>query len=339
MSVLIKNARIYTMESGVIENGYICENGGVISDIGNMDALPSGDFVVIDAGGAYLLPGLIDAHTHAGLFRDSSGDAFSALSSDTPYFKTACGIDLSQRAFSDALRHGVTCHVCSPASGAVATGSVCAVSAEKDGAKILSRLCGFKFALGENPKSEDAETDIRKIISENRELFSPLFERKAPALFHCHKKEDILSAISISEDFGFECILLHATEAPLVPDAILRKARGIITGPVLNTRTKPELKNHSEALFSELSALSPAVCTDFPETPSERLMLCAALSGADELSAFAAITVTPARLFGLDDKIGSLRRGKAFDLVMYDTHPFDLRAKVISVFSKGSRVV
>ncbi len=339
MSVLIKNARIYTMESGVIEQGYICSNGGVISDIGSMDALPSGNFEVIDVDGAYLLPGLIDAHTHAGLFKDSASDAFSKLSSDSPYFETACEVDLGERAFFDALKHGVTCHICSPASGAVATGSVCAVSVDKNGAKILAKRCGFKFALGENPKSENAETEIRKVISENRELFSPLFERKIPALFHCHRKEDILSAISISEDFGFQCILLHATEASLVSDELLKKTHGIITGPVLNTRTKPELTNHSEKLFSELLALSPAVCTDFPETPAERLMLCAALSGEDELSAFSAITITPARLFGLDDKIGSLGRGKAFDLVMYNTHPFDLRAKVISVFSKGMRVV
>lgn len=64
-----------------------------------------------------------------------------------------------------------------------------------------------------------------------------------------------------------------------------------------------------------------AITTDSPVIPEEYLPLCAALAmknGLDEMEALKAITINPAKILGLDDRIGSIKEGKDADIIICD---------------------
>ena len=84
-----------------------------------------------------------------------------------------------------------------------------------------------------------------------------------------------------------------------------------------------------------------AICTDHPVTPIQYLPLCAAIAEAEGLSyrhALEAITIVPARLFGLDNRIGSLKPGKHADLLLFDSDPLGVCARPKLVLIDGKKV-
>lgn len=81
--------------------------------------------------------------------------------------------------------------------------------------------------------------------------------------------------------------------------------------------------------------------TDHPVIPQKYLVLCSALackSGMDEIEALKAITINPAKILGIDNRVGSIKEGKDADIVIYKGHPFDIFSEVEYVLIDG-RVV
>ena len=153
----IINANILTMAGENIENGTVIFDK-TINYVGENAVLPDG-CEVIDAKGAYLMPGLIDAHCHLGLFGDSLGvegdDGNEDSDPITPQLRAIDAINPFDRGFADARRAGVTCVVTGPGSANPISGQFAAV--KTDGIcvddMILKAPAAMKFALGENPKS------------------------------------------------------------------------------------------------------------------------------------------------------------------------------------------
>ena len=153
---LIKNGRIVTGTGEIYENGVIAFDKKIKYVGADYDA---NGCEVIDAEGMYVLPGLIDAHCHVGLFGDSLGfegaDANEDSDPITPHLRAIDGINPQDRAFEDAVRAGVTTVVTGPGSAnavggqfaAVKTAGVCVDD------MVIKAPCAMKMALGENPKS------------------------------------------------------------------------------------------------------------------------------------------------------------------------------------------
>ena len=154
------NAHIITCDENEGEFfGYVTYDGGKIVSVSKGDYKPSGDEEEItDARGGYVLPGLIDAHTHLG----NSGDASGFESDDindindpcTPHFSSLDSVNPFDRCFEDARNAGVTTVLTGPGSANALGGSFIAV--KTDGKRIdkmiLRAPCSMKMALGENPK-------------------------------------------------------------------------------------------------------------------------------------------------------------------------------------------
>ena len=84
-----------------------------------------------------------------------------------------------------------------------------------------------------------------------------------------------------------------------------------------------------------------AICTDHPVVPIQYLLLSAGLAVRDGLSreeALRMITLEPARICGLDDRVGSLRVGKDADLVLFREDPFSVTFRPEQVFVNGCPV-
>ena len=158
--LLIKNAHLLPMEGEEIPSGYLRADGnGRIAALGEGEPDPAPDDEVIDAAGAYLLPGFVDAHSHIGLWEDAltfeGADGNEDTDPVTPHLRAIDGINPMDTAFREALEAGVTTVVTGPGSANPIGGQFAAiktfgVSVDE---MIIKAPAAMKMALGENPKS------------------------------------------------------------------------------------------------------------------------------------------------------------------------------------------
>ena len=154
----------------------------------------------------------------------------------------------------------------------------------------------------------------------------------------------ISTAVRISREFDIDYVLVHATDAYLICDELSEESPlGILSGPILTDRSKPELTNltpKSTGIISK-SGIKTAIVTDHPETPIQYLVLCAAVAvreGMDKTSALKAITLNAAEICGISDRVGSIEVGKDADIVLYKGDPLNIMNKPETVIINGITV-
>ena len=129
----------------------------------------------------------------------------------------------------------------------------------------------------------------------------------------------------------------------MVTEELAECGADVFSGPFLSDRSKPELINLTPASPGILAGagIRTAVITDHPVIPIQYLPLCAGLAvreGMDYDAALRAITITPAKILGLDGRVGSLTIGKDADFSVFDCDPLTLTAKPLAVFIDGKAV-
>ncbi|MGN0686949.1 MAG: amidohydrolase [Oscillospiraceae bacterium] len=174
------------------------------------------------------------------------------------------------------------------------------------------------------------------------EALLPLFsgENKLKAHFHCHRADDIFTAIRIAKEFELDYVLIHCTDGGIIADELSEDMPAVVAGPLFGDRGKPELHNHDIRTPEILSqhGISCAICTDHPETPIQYLPLTAALAVRGGLSteeALRGITIHAARILGIDDILGSAEVGKQADFSLFSGHPLDISVTPEMVFVGG----
>lgn len=157
--IRIINARVISMVGEPIEDGYVTLENGKITTLGTMEAVPQDGCETLDAAGGWLLPGLVDAHSHIGLYEDSLGfegeDGNEDTDPITPQLRVIDGINPMERSFAEARAAGVTTVVVSPGSANPIGGQMAAIKTcgRRIDDMIVRAPAAMKFALGENPKS------------------------------------------------------------------------------------------------------------------------------------------------------------------------------------------
>ncbi len=130
--ILIRNAHVLPMEGAAYENGYVLVRSGKIAAVGDMSNLPVNlEAEEIDAEGGWVMPGLIDIHSHLGLYEDGLGfegaDGNEDTDPVTPHLRVIDGINPMERAFRESLEAGVTAVVVSPGSANPIGGQLAAI--------------------------------------------------------------------------------------------------------------------------------------------------------------------------------------------------------------------
>lgn len=362
----IKGGKVITMTSkGTIDNAVVLIEGDSIQEIGSEITIPAG-CEVVDAGGLYILPGFIDAHTHIGLEEEIyqvEGDDVNETSDPiTPQLRALDGINFLDLAFKDALRGGVTRMMCMPGSANIIGGQAVFLKAMAPSMSemVYRQPWGLKAALGENPKrvygeqkkmprtrmanasmlrealytaGKNIDKTVEPAIEFRQQSLIKVLRREMPLLVHAHRADDILTALRIKDEFDIDMIIQHATEAVTVADELIKRQVPIFIGPLLINRAKVELKDVSfkNAMLLAEKGLNFSIITDHPVTPVEHLRVTVALAvreGLDETTALEAITINPSTALKVDDEIGSLSKGKKADLVAFNGHPLDNRSRV-----------
>ena len=147
----------------------------------------------------------------------------------------------------------------------------------------------------------------------------------------------------IADEFGYDLVIDHGTEAHLLAGLIAARGIPVIIGPLFTSRSKVELRNRSLANPGRLAAagVTIAITTDHPVVPINFLVHQATLAvkeGLDPVVALAAITINPARIAGIDDRLGSIEVGKDADLVIWSGDPLDVNSRVELALIEGAEI-
>jgi imidazolonepropionase-like amidohydrolase len=237
--------------------------------------------------------------------------------------------------------------------------------------------CSVKSALGENPKRVYGERKrlpatrqgvaavIRDALTKAQdyrarrdaaavkgdpfdrdntcEVLVRVLDGELPWCQHTHRADDIATAIRLADEFGYRLIVNHATEGYLLADVLAEREIPCIVGPMFTTRTKVELRERTLANPGRLAnaGVLVALTTDHPVVPINFLVHQATLAvkeGMTRDDAMRSITVNPARMMGLDDRVGGLREGLDGDVVIWDGDPLDVMSRALQVFIAGVQV-
>ncbi|MCB2289738.1 amidohydrolase [Clostridium sp. CS001] len=154
---LIKNANIHSMADKNFQNGMILIDNGKIIAIGDVVDAPS-DVEIIDAKGKFVMPGMIDAHCHLGMWEDGMGfegaDGNEAVDPVTPELRAIDAINPKDICFKDAVEAGITTVATGPGSANVIGGQFAVIKTYGDRIDdmIINDCLAMKVAFGENPK-------------------------------------------------------------------------------------------------------------------------------------------------------------------------------------------
>ncbi len=171
------------------------------------------------------------------------------------------------------------------------------------------------------------------------EALLPVMRGEIPLKSHAHRADDILTSIRIAKEFGVKITLDHCTEGHLIPHHLAAFGAPVLVGPSFGSKTKQELKEKSFQTpgVLEKAGLEVSIITDAPVIPLNYLPLCAGLAVREGMSyeaAWRAITINPAKLAGIADRVGSLEVGKDADIVLFNGDPLKeigARAKLVLV--------
>lgn len=194
-----------------------------------------------------------------------------------------------------------------------------------------------KHAAENEEEADEPEFDIKC------EALLPLMQKKLPAHFHAHRADDIFTAIRIAKEFNLNYTMIHCTEGYLVKDELAEEQITAFVGPNLSDRSKPELRalSFDNPVELDKAGLLIGLTTDHPVIPLPYLPLCASLSvkaGMCRERALRAITINPAKILGIDSRVGSIAVGKDADLVLSSGDPLELMSTIEAVFINGKRV-
>lgn len=392
--VAYRGARILTAAGQPIEKGVLVVQKGKIVAVGPQATVEiPAQARIVDLTGKTIIPGLVDTHSHVGIYpkpqvpahsdgNEGSGAVQSSLRALDAIWPEDPGVRV-------ALAGGVTTANIMPGSGNVIGGQTLYVklrgnSVEAMRIRDMPVLGGLKMANGENPKNfnftrnkqppgtrmkltamqreqftraQDYQKKwavYKKAVADGKDVPAPetdlgldslveVLERKRTVHFHTHRADDLMTAVRLSEEFGFELVIQHGTEGYRIADELARRKIPVS----LTLVDSPGGKMETAALLEETAAILDkagvlvAINTDDFITESRFFLRTGAIAlrgGMSEDSVLKAQTIRPARMLHLDHRIGSLETGKDADFVVLSGSPYSTYTHVLATYIEGDQV-
>ncbi|MDQ3388329.1 MAG: amidohydrolase family protein [Gemmatimonadota bacterium] len=373
-----RGATLIPISSAPVQNGTLVIQGGKIVAMGGPDTpIPRGA-VVYDLAGKVMMPGLVDTHSHigGGDGGDASAamhpsvrilDAIDARDDGIQKAQAGGITTVNVMPGSGLLMSGQTAYLKLRDASTIYDLLFC-----RD---VLREICGgMKMANGTNPRGESPRPGTRaRAAAMVREQFVKAQEyrekartagndpKKAPTRdlqmeglvevlegkrivhFHTHRADDILTAIRLGEEFGFRPVLHHVSEAERVAEQIA--AAGVPSSIIILDSPGGKLEAMNLLMINgaalERAGAQVAFHTDDGITDSRFFLRSAGLgvrAGMSREKALEAMTLAGARMLGLEDRVGSLERGKDADFIVLSGDPLSVYTHVEQTWVEGKPV-
>jgi imidazolonepropionase-like amidohydrolase len=375
--VAVVGETVYTMAGAPIKNGVVLIESGKITNVGEAGSvrIPDGAKVL---RGKVVTPGLVDAHTVVGLggIMNVPHDQmqFDRTGPVQPELRAIDAYNPREELVTYVRNLGVTTIHTGHSPSALASGTsvvVKTVGNSVDEAMLHPGMVTFTFGSAvqrsfQSPgtsakavammrseflkaqeyakKASGKDEDKRPARDLKLERLADILAGKQTVLFTAHTAVDIQSALRLKKEFGFSMVLDGAAEAPLLLDEIKASGVPVILHPTM-VRTGGDTRSASFETAKVLhdAGIAFAIQSGLEGyVPKTRVILfeagVAAGYGLPFEAALASITINPARIIGVDKRVGSLEKGKDGDVVVFDGDPFEYTSHVCGVVING-RVV
>ncbi len=385
---VIRNVNIMTAAGPMIRNGAVAVADGKIIAVGQTVDAPAGA-VVIDGAGKYLTPGIVDVHSHLGVYAAPGVDALSdgneATNPSTPNVWAEHSVWPQDPQFPRNLAGGVTTLQVLPGSANLIGGRSVVLKVVPGRTvqemKFPGAKYGLKMACGENPKRVyasrgpstrmgnvagyrtawiNAEAYRRKWDKWNvdhkgdppardlgNETLAEVLRGNILVHNHCYRADEMAQMIDIAHEFGYKIRSFHhGVEAYKVADLLAKEGIGASVWADWGTFKMEAMDaiRANLAMVDKVPGSHGMIHSDDP-SGSQRLnqeVAKAMRAGIDagipvtEDQAVKWMTINPAWALGLDDKIGSVEKGKNADLVLWSGNPFSVYTHTEKVWIDGA---
>lgn len=376
--ILLKNGKVLTMTGVNYDAGDVLVADGKIRAVGAGLCAPEGAQVIDCTGrtvmpgmiDAHCHIGLSEDGTMY-----EGEDSNEAVNPVTPHVRAIDGINPADVAIREARLGGVTTVCVGPGNSNVFGGvmSVFKTRGSRIDDMLMKETFAVKAALGEGPKETYAPKKVMPMtrmgiaglmrehlvrartyldkkasgrldkIDLRYEALGRVLEREIPLVVHANRMDDIYTALRIKREFAIDLVLTQASDAYLMADAIREAGVPVVLASVLTGRLSVEMArmSHRAPVVLEQAGVTYCISTDAPPVPIQFLPTSAASAvreGLDPEAALRAVTITPARMLGIDERVGSLEPGKDADIVVYGGSPFNLMSRIELVMMDGEIV-
>ena len=364
--IAVRGATIHTAAGPPITDAVLIVRDGKIFSIGKQVAVPAGA-KIYDASGKTIVPGMLDEHSHIGAKPSDLNDRPMIIG---PQHRMMDALDLADPDWAEAVKGGVTTVTTGPGSGENVSGQAIVIKTfGTDLAKrIVTEKGGIKFAMG--PKSSDrypatamgVAANLRQYLIKTQEYIAArkkwddgdkknpppardlgyeamteVLTGKQRVRAHVHSATDVMTLLRLKDEFGFDLILHHSTEAYKVAPEIAKRGVSAVVLPLGDRIGVTEDAMEGPFILWK-AGVRIAMHTDHPVIDEKWLRLSGALAmryGLPEEEALKALTINPAVIARVSDRVGSIELGKDADFVVLNGPWYEPATRVDMVFGDG----
>jgi imidazolonepropionase-like amidohydrolase len=384
-SLAIRAGKIFPISGPALSDGVILIENGKIKSVGKDVAIPAG-IPVVDAREFTVMPGLVSARSHVGITSNwrmqSSIDEPSK--SVVPELEVKHAVEPQAPLFTFARELGITSVMVTPGDRNVIGGQGAVLKTEGSivDKMIIKDKSVMVFGVGAMAKRKDQMPSTRMGIAAllretlvkaqeyrdatekyekdrkgkepqrdlSLEALLPVLRGEMPVLIHCERRDDILTALRLADEFKLKVVLDGATDAYKVVDEIKKRGIAVVLEDIFRGAGNIEDRGfnpQNAALLAKagiLVAFRPFEGSWYVPGAGEGggdLLEVAAFAfrnGLPEVDALRAVTINAARIAGMESRIGSLEPGKDADILVLRGHPFATGSVPEAVFINGKPV-
>ena len=343
--IALVGGTVHTVSGGVIEKGTVLMQAGKILQVGDDVAIPVGTRTIL-TNGKHVWPGMIALNTDLGLHEVGAVRATNdsrEIGGNQPDVGVLRAINAESAHIGVTFYNGITRAQVAPASSGPLRGKSSVIDLDGDTWEELAFVEGDMQHMRFPAVSNTAKKKEMPKLDPRLAALVPVVRKEQRLALHANNAQTILFALKFAQEEDLDVVLFGVTEGWKVAEAIAEAGVPCVVGPVLSipsSRFDPyDARFANAAALRRAGALVAIQAADSDNTrnlPFHAAM--AAAFGLPEEEAVRAVTLYPARILGIDDRVGSLEPGKIADVIVTDGPLLEITSGVEYVFIGGRQV-